>query len=172
MARCHVSLEKSSKNYIRCESEPSQAALIASPLPHLLAKRQVFRANFPRGEEKSAKKRRRGNSPWRLATLRGEGGVICRLISFDNGSLVLRPIQHEGGQWYASPFLFNQDLPNSVDYTAFYRQHLCENEESRPQQHTWNSKALFFPAQIYCCRIVYIFNILCGLKVIDSRHLQ
>ncbi len=24
-ARCHVSLEKSSKNYIRCESEPSQA---------------------------------------------------------------------------------------------------------------------------------------------------
>jgi hypothetical protein len=25
MARCHVSLEKSSKNYIRCEKEPSQA---------------------------------------------------------------------------------------------------------------------------------------------------
>ncbi len=30
----------------------------------------------------------------------------------------------------------------SVDYTAFYRQHLCE-EGSRPQQYTWNSKALF-----------------------------
>jgi hypothetical protein len=25
------------------------------------------------------------------------------------------------------------------------------NEGSRPQQHTWNSKALFFPAQNYCC---------------------
>ena len=34
------------------------------------------------------------------------------------------------------------------------------NEGSRPQQHTWNSKALFFPAQIYCCTIVYISNIL------------
>jgi hypothetical protein len=41
----------------------------------------------------------------------------------------------------------------SVDYTAYYRQHLCVNEGSRPQQHTWNSKALFFPAQIYCCTI-------------------
>ncbi len=25
------------------------------------------------------------------------------------------------------------------------------NEGSRPQQHTWNSKALFFAAQNYCC---------------------
>jgi hypothetical protein len=31
-ARCHVSLEKSSKNYIRCESEPSQAATHSAPL--------------------------------------------------------------------------------------------------------------------------------------------
>jgi hypothetical protein len=97
MARCHVSLEKSSKNYIHCENEPSQAATHSVP-PHLFAKRRVLRADFPRGEAKSAKKKRRGNSPWRLATLRGEGGVICGLISFDNGSLVLRPIQHEGGQ--------------------------------------------------------------------------
>ncbi len=36
---------------------------------------------------------------------------------------------------------------------------------SRPQQHTWNSKALIFPVQIYCCTIVYIFNILWRLKV-------
>jgi hypothetical protein len=28
----------------------------------------------------------------------------------------------------------------SVDYTTFYRQHLCVNEGSRPQQHMWNSK--------------------------------
>ncbi len=147
--------------------------LIASPPPHLLAKRRVLRADFPRGEAKSAKKKLRGNSPWRLATLRGEGGVICGLISFDNGSIVLRPIQHEGGQWCAAPFLFRQDLPNLlVTYGelwrvyivergyirdperrlalsrlhCIYRQHLCVNEGSRPQQHTWNSKALFFPA--------------------------
>jgi hypothetical protein len=27
--------------------------------------------------------------------------------------IVLRPIQHEGGQWCAAPFLFRQDLRNS-----------------------------------------------------------
>jgi hypothetical protein len=91
MARCRVSLEKkSSKNYIRCESEPSQAATHGVPPAHLLAKRRVLRADFPRGEAKSAKKNRSGNSPWQLATLRGEGGVICGLISFANGSIVLR----------------------------------------------------------------------------------
>jgi hypothetical protein len=42
--------------------------------------------------------------------------------------------------------------------------------DHRSQKHTWNSKALFFPAQIYCCTIVYIFNILCGLTVKVSRR--
>jgi hypothetical protein len=98
MARCHVSWDTSSKNYIRCESAPSQAATHSVLPPHLLAKRRVLEADFPRGEAKSAMKMRRGNSIWQVATLRGEGGVICGLISFNNGSIVLRPIQHEGGQ--------------------------------------------------------------------------
>jgi hypothetical protein len=63
MARCHVSLEKSSKNYIRCENEPSQAATHSVLPPHLLAKRRVLEADFPRGEAKSSKKKRRGISP-------------------------------------------------------------------------------------------------------------
>ncbi len=42
--------------------------------------------------------------------------------------------------------------PFSVDYTTFYRQHLCggqcTQERSRPQQHTWNSKLfVIFPAE-------------------------
>jgi hypothetical protein len=43
-------------------------------------------------------------------------------------------------------------------------------EGSRPQQHTWNSKALFFPAQNYSITTAHslIFNILCGLKIINS----
>ncbi len=41
---------------------------------------------------------------------------------------------------------------------------LCDGG-SRPQKHMWNNKALFFPAQIYCCTIVYISNILWRLKV-------
>jgi hypothetical protein len=52
-------LEKSSKNYIRCENEPSQATCIASPLPHLPVNRRVLVAGFPRGGAKSAKKIRR-----------------------------------------------------------------------------------------------------------------
>jgi hypothetical protein len=43
--------------------EPSQAATHSVPPPHLLAKRRVLRADFPRGEAISAKKRRRGNPP-------------------------------------------------------------------------------------------------------------
>ncbi len=43
--------------------------------------------------------------------------------------------------------------PFSVDCTTFYRQHLCggycTQEQSRPQQHTWNSKLfVIFPAEI------------------------
>ncbi len=36
-ARCHITLEKSSKNYVRCESEPSQAPIHSVPPPHLFA---------------------------------------------------------------------------------------------------------------------------------------
>jgi hypothetical protein len=43
--------------------------------------------------------------------------------------------------------------PVSVAYTTFYKQHLCggqcTQEQSQPQQHTWNSKLFFiFPAEI------------------------
>jgi hypothetical protein len=87
----------------------SQAKLpfIASP-PHLSAERQVARADFPRAERKWASRRRRGNLPWRLATWRGEGGVICVLIPFDNGLSDLRPIQHGDGQLCAAPLLLDK----------------------------------------------------------------
>jgi hypothetical protein len=68
------------KNYIHCENEPSQATRIASPLPHLPVNRRVLVAGFPRGEAKSAKKMRRGNPLWQVATFRGEGGVNFGLI--------------------------------------------------------------------------------------------
>jgi hypothetical protein len=35
---------------------------------------------------------------------------------------------------------------------------------SRPQQHTWNSKPLLFPAELLL-HIVYVSNILCGLRL-------
>jgi hypothetical protein len=80
MARCHVSLEKSSKYYSRCENEPSQATCIASPLPHLPFNWRFLVVGFPRGGAKYAKKRRRKNLPLGVADFRGEGRVICGLI--------------------------------------------------------------------------------------------
>jgi hypothetical protein len=50
-ARCHVTSEKSSKNYIPCLNEPSQAAIQGFPPP---ASSQVATADFPRGGEKCA----------------------------------------------------------------------------------------------------------------------
>jgi hypothetical protein len=54
LARCQVSLDKSSKNYSRYENEPSQATFIAIPPVN----RQVLVACFPRGGAKHAEKRR------------------------------------------------------------------------------------------------------------------
>ncbi len=73
--------------------------------------------------------------------------TILLLRYFDKVCLILT-----SGFWQASANLYRGGRllkgagasgQPSVDYTAFYRQHLCE-EGSRPQQHTWNSKALFY----------------------------
>jgi hypothetical protein len=60
--------------------EPSQATLIASPLPHPPVNRRVFLSGFPRGEPEFAEFIHHGNPPFWAANFRGEGGVICRLI--------------------------------------------------------------------------------------------
>ena len=68
----------------------------ASPLPP--ANRQVFLAGFPRGDPESAEFTRHGDPPFWSATFTGEGGVICGLISLDNGLIVFRQIHTEDGQ--------------------------------------------------------------------------
>ncbi len=73
----------------------------ASPLTS-----QVAMADFPRGEGKCESCRRRGNSPDLLAGCRGEGGVICESMPFDNRSSDWAQIQHEDGQWCSAPLLF------------------------------------------------------------------
>jgi hypothetical protein len=78
---------------------------------------QVVMADFPHGGEKCASCRRRFHSPNLLAGWRGEGGVICESLPFDNGSSDWAQIQHEDVQWCSSPLLFRQDLPNSLPAT-------------------------------------------------------
>jgi hypothetical protein len=65
--------------------------------------------------------------------------------------------------------------PVSVDYTPFYRQHLCAGqciqEQSRPQKHTWNSKLfVIFPDEFTAAQSLY-FQHPMWTEVIDSRCL-
>ncbi len=65
MARCHVSLEKSSKNYIRCESEPSQAATHSAPTSRPKGQfwGRIFHVVKQNVRVKSAVATRHGKSP-------------------------------------------------------------------------------------------------------------
>ena len=63
----------------------------------------------------------------------------------------------------------------SVDCTPFYRQHLCRgqciHEQSRPQQHTWNSKPfVIFPAENTAAQSLH-FQHLMWTEVVNSRRL-
>jgi len=63
----------------------------------------------------------------------------------------------------------------SIDYTPFYRQHLCggqcTQEQSRPQQNTWNSKLfVFFSAEITAAQSLH-FQHLMWTEVMSSRRL-
>ena len=68
------------------------------PTPSCGLKWRVFSAGFPRGDTRSAKIIRRFDPPFRMAKIRGEGGVIYRLIELINGLIVVRQIQTEDGQ--------------------------------------------------------------------------
>ena len=63
----------------------------------------------------------------------------------------------------------------SVDYTLFYRQHLCggqcTQEQSRPQQHMWNSKLfVIFPTETTAAQSLH-FQHLMWTEVMSSRRL-
>jgi hypothetical protein len=83
MARCIVSLEKSSKNYSRCEKEQNQAKCIASPLPHPQSIGgfwwrvfHVVEQNTPRKDAKNTPE----NHATKIGGFWGEGGVTRCLI--------------------------------------------------------------------------------------------
>jgi len=64
---------------------------------------------------------------------------------------------------------------SSVDYTTFYRQHLCggqcTQEQSRPQQHMWNSKLfVIFPTEFAAAQSLH-FQHLMWTEVMNSRRL-
>ncbi len=72
-----------SKNYSRCENEPSLATCIASPLPHPPVNRRVLMACFPRGGAKHPRKDAKktpDNHTTKIGGFWGEGRVTLGLI--------------------------------------------------------------------------------------------
>jgi hypothetical protein len=67
------------------------------PTPSSEVKWQVFSAGFPRGDTRSSRIIHRFDPPFKMAKIRGEGGVICGLIWLINGLREIRPIQTEDG---------------------------------------------------------------------------
>jgi hypothetical protein len=91
-------LEKSSKNYKPLKKMSQTKPHPSVPLTTRQVRWRVFSAGFPRGDPRSAEFTRRFDPPFRMAKIRGEGGVICGLIKLINGLIVFRQIQIEDGQ--------------------------------------------------------------------------
>ncbi len=102
-----VTLEKSLKNYIPClvfsppEGYPRHPPLLCELLPHIL--------HVVDGEVRvsCARFTHRNHSRGR----RGEGGVICEMVPFVNGSSDQLQTQNEDSQYHSAPLLFKQDSP-------------------------------------------------------------
>ncbi len=172
------------KNYSHCENEPSQATCIASPLPHRLVNRRVFLAGFPCGGPESAKFIRHGDPPL-LGEREGWSAVWYNSITdwyFSaefkmkmNSDLLLFSYLDKicpiltGELWRALAYIYSEARLNKGARAASLSQsttlHSTGNisvwtKEIGHSNTRGTARTLFFPAQIYCCTIVYISNIL------------
>ncbi len=78
--RLALKLEKSAnKGKTNFFNEPNQTSPKRPP-PTLQVRWRVFSAGFPRGDPRPAEIIRRFDPRFRMAKIRGEGGVICGLI--------------------------------------------------------------------------------------------
>jgi hypothetical protein len=107
-ARCQVTSEKSSKNYISLFGGKPARRL---PTPPPTSPRAVT-AHFTRVGRQvgsaSARFTRKNHSRGR-----GEGRVICETVPFVNRSSDRLQTLNEDSQYHSAPLLFKQDLPSS-----------------------------------------------------------
>ena len=127
---------------------------------------QVFSADLPRGEPRSARIICRFFSPLRMAKIGERAGwsavwsssltgweksaqfklkMVSDVLLLSYLDKIGLSLMGEAGQ--ASAYLYSEARRGSqfgasfsVGYHTFYRQHLRGGKESRPQQHTWNSE--------------------------------
>jgi hypothetical protein len=169
MARCHVTLEKSSKNYITLfGGKPARGI----PTPPTTSPRAVI-AHFPRvgRQVRTARARftcenhsREGgeSAGWFVKRCHSitDHRIDCKLKTKIANTILLLCYLGKicliltGGLWKALANLCSGGRYKREPYPVPSPQstilHSIGNtsvkEGSQPQQHTWNSKALFFPA--------------------------
>jgi hypothetical protein len=188
-------MEKSSKNYVSLfGGKPARGLPTPPPTP---PRREI--AHLTRGKCASAMCGRDFYSRDWLAE-NGGGGEKREMMPFINGwrincklktkiantilllcyldKMCLSP---SGCLWQASAFLYSERIYKREPKPAASPQsttlgstvYTSVKEGSQPQQHTWNSKPLFFSRWNTAAHsLQYISNILWGLKVIGSRRLQ
>jgi hypothetical protein len=98
MVRCHVTLEKSSKQYISLFGG-TPARGLPTPLP---TSTRAVTAHFPRvGQQVRTASANRKCEIYLRESLAGggeEGGVTCEIVPFDNGSSDRLQTQNEDSQ--------------------------------------------------------------------------
>jgi hypothetical protein len=107
MARCQITSEKSSKNHISLFDGKPARGLPTPPPPPPLPLPHIFHVLDGKCEPQVRDL---------LASItrgRGEGGVICKTVPFDNGSSDQLQTQNQDSQYHSAPLLFKQDLSNS-----------------------------------------------------------
>ncbi len=109
MARCQVTLEKSSKNYISLlGGKPARGLHTPPPTsPGAVTK------HFSTCWTASANRKCEIYSRESLAEGGGGRGAICETVPFVNGSSDRLRTQNQDSQYYSAPLLFRQDLSNS-----------------------------------------------------------
>ena len=119
-------MEKSSKNYSRCENEPNQTTCKRPPYPPRQVKRRVFLAGFPRGDPESAE--------LPAVATRHSLDKICLILTGEPGRAL--------AYLYSEVRLYKgaRAASHSQSTTPRSTGNISVSEESRPLQHTWNSK--------------------------------
>ncbi len=188
-ARCHITLEKSSKNYIRCFKKPRQAAIQGFP-PYLLASCDggysrnvpVAGAVFTRQIHSRDGGGRAGWSANRCHLIPDHRIGLKFNMKIDNSVLLLCYLDKicltlTGDFWRvyivkrgykrepepaASPQ--SATLHSTGNISVWTNEVGHSNTSVTVRFCSFRSKLLL--------HIVYVFNILCGLEVIVSRRLQ
>ncbi len=103
------------------DAKPSRHSRLPPPTSS-----QVVTADFPRGGEKCAICRRRFYSPNSLTRWRGEGGVICESMPFDNGSSKL--VMSNQRFFKIVCFRFPTNAPKKNRIYSFLKQHSLSDQ--------------------------------------------